>query len=594
MNHASPGRSLLVRYRRAAVLMLGMASLLSMPWTAGAQSVQQRLDATAAHLKQLQDLSAKLPASARDKLSSSAQHLLRVAGEWDKIGPQLARSAATLNSSLNGKPFQASGALPPGAVSDPSTDVAFSRMAGFVQSETSTAWCGNTVVVAYNDSGSFLETVPVPNIGLSFNGYSRSTDGGSTFTDLGYLNPGANIFNFLEGDPVVKCTDENTFYYSSIFVTGSSTTSSTGASVSKSTDSGQTFADPVAVVLKDGSFHFIDKPWMAVDPSNPTKLYATYTDFDVEGLFPTSFPNALCPNTIRLGIELVASKDGGATWSTPTVVDNGCFPNEDQGSNVAVDSRGNVYVAWEQFPAFLPTNEIDIAKSTNGGAGFAPKVAVAIVTTVGHNVFGLLQGGFRNNEFPSLAIGTSHGAGTGPIYIAWNDGRNGVKTDGFPPFFQAIYNFGDAFVSRSNDGGASWSAALKVNDDIGASQGIDHYLPAVAVRRDGGVGVCWYDRRRDPENFLIDRECATSTDGGRTWRNTLITKTNFSPIIADDLLVNPVYMGDYDGVAADVLGQSDGFLGAYGNNARGNPDVRISRHFGGTSDSNAQDNNSNN
>lgn len=48
--------------------------------------------------------------------------------------------------------------MPPGAVSDPSTDVALSRLAGFVQSETSTAWCGGTVVVAYNDSGSFLET----------------------------------------------------------------------------------------------------------------------------------------------------------------------------------------------------------------------------------------------------------------------------------------------------------------------------------------------------------------------------------------------------------------------------------------------------
>ena len=50
-------------------------------------------------------------------------------------------------------------------------------------------------------------------------------------------------------------------------------------------------------------------------------------------------------------------------------------------------------------------------------------------------------------------------------------------------------------------------------------------------------------------------------------------------------------MGDYDGVAADTLKRSQGFLGAYGNNARGNPDVRISRRFAGPDDSGGQDDN---
>jgi hypothetical protein len=592
MKSTVPIRLRAASIRGSAPVSMFMASLMLVTGTAWAQTVQQRLDTTSAHLKQIQNLSAKLPASVKARLSSSAQHLLRVAGEWDQIGPQLSRSAATLSSSLNGKPFNPSGSLPLGTVSDPSTDVALSRLAGFVQSETSTAWCGNTVVVAYNDSGSFLETFPIPGIGLSFNGYSRSTDGGRTFTDQGYLNPGADVFNFLEGDPGVTCTDESTFYQSSIFETATPLLAPlTGASVSKSTDGGQTFADPVAVVLKDSFTHFIDKPWMAVDPSNPRKLYVTYTDFDLTGFSFPPDPTAICPGNVRLGIELAASNDGGATWSTPTVVDSGCFPNTDQGSNVAVDGKGNVYIAWEQFPASLPTNEIDVAKSTNGGATFGPKTTVAIVTIVGHTFFGLLQGGFRNNEFPSLTIDRSHGPGTGPLYIAWNDGRNGVTGDGYPPFFGATYNFGDAFVSRSSDGGASWSAAVKVNNDTGASNGIDHYLPAVSVSTDGSVGMCWYDRRRDPQNFLIDRECATSKDGGQTWHNTLITNRSFSPIIADDLLVNPVYMGDYDGVTSDFLRRSDGFLGAYGNNAHGNPDVRISRHFGGSGDSGAQDNN---
>jgi hypothetical protein len=561
---------------RAALLPLVIVCLAGAQ-AASAQTLQQRLDAVSAHMTQLQNFVAKLPASERGKLSSGTQHQLYTAQQWDQMTAPITRSGAALNAPLQGQPFAPSAPLPFGEVSDPGTDLV-SRMTGFTQSETSTAWCGSNVLVTYNDSGSFLETFPVPNIGLSFNGYSLSTDRGRSFTDLGYLNPGPSLFNFLGGDPVAVCTDQNTFYYSSIFQTGSLTTFLTGVSVSKSTDGGRTFADPVAAILKDGYYHFIDKPWMAADPSNPNKLYVTYTDFDVTGFY---FANAICPGNLRLGIELVASTDGGITWSSPRVIDAGCYPNQDQGSNVAVDGTGKVFVAWEQFPAFIPTNELDIVKSTDGGATFSPKVAVAIVTPVGHSFFGLLQGGFRNNEFPSLAIDRSRRPSNGTLYIAWNDGRLGVTPDSFPPGFVGItYNFGDAFVTRSSNGGATWAAAVKVNDNSGATGSpADHYLPGIAVDSTGRVGVCFYDRRHDTGNFFIDRECASSRDGGHTWVNQRVTESSFSASIAADLLINSVYMGDYDGVTADSTARSEGFFGAYGSNARGNPDV-VSARFG--------------
>jgi hypothetical protein len=563
-------------FRCATLSFVCVAGLLLTAGTASAQTLQQRLDATSAHMKHFQDLSARLSASTKGKLSSSAQHLLRAAEHWDEMQQALTRNTASLHAPLTGKAFNPkSGTLHSAGVSDPNTDLS-SRLAGFTQSETSTAWCGRNVVVAYNDSGSFLETFPLPAVGLSFNGYSRSTDGGHSFTDEGFLPPGPSLFNFLGGDSVVVCSDENTFYQSSIFQAFT-----TGVSVSKSTDGGLTFGDPVQVVGKD-FFHFIDKPWMAVDPSNPKNLYVTYTDFDFSGV--------VCPTT-RLGIELVASTDGGATWSSPTIVDNGCFPNEDQGSNVAVDGKGHVFVAWEQFPAFIPTNEIDIAESTDGGASFGPKVTVAIVQPVG-SLFGLLQGGFRNNEFPSLAIDMSRRPGKGPLYISWNDGVNNVTPDGYPPLAGFTYAFGDAYVTRSDNGGMSWSTPVKVNDNEDSSGApADHYLPGIAVDRRGSVGVCYYDRRRDPENFLIDRECASSHDGGQTWRNFRITKESFAASIAADLLINPVYMGDYDGVAADTLGQFTGFRGAYGDNTRGNPDVKISSRFGGQGNGDDEDEN---
>src|SRR4029434_3015136 len=70
------------------------------------------------------------------------------------------------------------------SVSNPATDFFLSQTAGFTQSETSTAWCGDIVVVGYNDSGSVLETLVFGTGGLSFNGVARSSNRGASFTDL--------------------------------------------------------------------------------------------------------------------------------------------------------------------------------------------------------------------------------------------------------------------------------------------------------------------------------------------------------------------------------------------------------------------------
>ena len=44
-------------------------------------------------------------------------------------------------------------------MSDLSTDFLFSVLAGFTQSETSTAWCGKNVMVGFKDSGSLPESL---------------------------------------------------------------------------------------------------------------------------------------------------------------------------------------------------------------------------------------------------------------------------------------------------------------------------------------------------------------------------------------------------------------------------------------------------
>jgi hypothetical protein len=248
------------------------------------------------------------------------------------------------------------------AVSNPATDFFLSQTAGFTQSETSTAWCGDIVVVGYNDSGSVLETLVFGTGGLSFNGVARSTNRGASFTDLLFVDPGP-VINFTAGDPVVACTSPTTFYYSSLL----SRPGASGIAVQKSGNGGLTWSAPVPAALKPAPAHFLDKSWMAVDPTNANRLFVTYTDFDNSGT------SVGCPNVGRVAIELVRSLDGGKTWEVPLVIDEVCrsptlsFPFV-QGSQVAVGPDGEVYVLWERYDDFSPTMFLDAAVNRSTAA----------------------------------------------------------------------------------------------------------------------------------------------------------------------------------------------------------------------------------
>src|SRR2546429_622782 len=76
------------------------------------------------------------------------------------------------------------------------------------QSETSVAVAGNKVVVGYNDS--LVCCRPV----LNLSGYSVSTDGGRTFTDMGDL-PNAPGVQPL-GDPSVATDGAGNVYYATL------------------------------------------------------------------------------------------------------------------------------------------------------------------------------------------------------------------------------------------------------------------------------------------------------------------------------------------------------------------------------------------
>jgi hypothetical protein len=412
-------------------------------------------------------------------------------------------------------------------VNDPSKDSLASQDIS-TQSETAVASFGSTIVVAYNDSAGFLSD-------RSFMGFSRSTNGGASFIDRGHFPVPSTAFNF--GDPGLVVNRLGHFYASSIsFDSARPSGFNDTIGIAKSTDGGATFGLPVylpAAGVEPNSFQ--DKMFIAVDTTTrPTggNVYVTFTSFPATptGQFPIMFSR---------------STNGGASFSTPFQISSANTFN--QGSEPVAGPSGEIYVAWLQL--FGPGGTgIVVAKSTNGGLSFGAPVFVTPVLESGFGS-GNMSGNFRVNSFPRLDVNPRNGH----VYVTYG-GRSGVPGDS-----------GDIFFTRSTNGGASWSAPIRINRDSGIK---DQFFPDLAVNSEGVIRIFWYDKRHDPVNLRMTLFTATSTNNGVSFGpNQQLITASFLPAAGYDPIVNPIYMGDYNDIKTglNILGRrTDDFLLAWG------------------------------
>jgi len=428
-------------------------AFLGAPPRSFAQTNAQRNDAL---MTALQKATPKLGGQQK-YLSGGLLNALNIAQHWDTLKARLAAAKA---AGVTVRSLASTGVTTSGLAS---------RITGFTQSETSTAWCGTHAVIGFNDTGSYLETENLATGGLSLMGYAQSINASGktpTFTDMGPVPSGPGLF--VASDPVVGCDSTGTFYLSGVgleclaFVQNGNLVEcaplESNVTVSVSNPGGATFGSPNVAVTKDFTTHTLDKDWMAIDTVNNI-IYVTYTDFDTSSPNICGFDDSLgFPVQIeRVAIEIVSSTDGGMTWSAPTEVSHVCadpFANPNSaltGSQIAIASDGSVYVAWEAIGpggADPSVREIDIAKSAMGGTSFAGVNKVTSVNCAGDCVDGILQGSIRILELPSLVIGK--GSQSGKLFITWNDGDNPQ-----PDVVLTTYNFADVKLVSSSDGGVT-------------------------------------------------------------------------------------------------------------------------------------------
>ncbi len=330
-------------------------------------------------------------------------------------------------------------------------------------------------------------------LGRWASGYFRSADGGATWAD------GVMPFQKYasQGDPTVAFCGDGTAVFGYLDYNGAYMPAR--LIVARSTDGGATWLGP-GVVQESSGFPFADKPYIACAPAGTgvyaNRAYVSWTNFGA-GSSP---------------IRVAYSTDRGQTWTgAQNVSGNGV-----QGSVPVAGTRGVVYVFW------LGPSGIEFNKSANGGGAWAGAKPVSGVTGIGDDP------AFRRNSFPTAGIDNSTGPYANSVYVAWADGRSGDA---------------DILLARSSDGGVTWSAPARVNDDP-AGNGRDQFFPWMAVDEDGLVHLMWLDRRHDPEDRRFHVYIATSRDGGATFdRNRQV-----SDVESNSALTN--FLGDYSGLAA--------------------------------------------
>jgi hypothetical protein len=234
------------------------------------------------------------------------------------------------------------------------------------------------------------------------------------------------------------------------------------------------------------------------------------------------------------------STNGGNSFSTPIFLSDG---QNDQFSFSAVGPSGELYVLWSDRVA----QNLYIRKSIDGGTTFAPPTLVASVFPIGTPEAAtaqycgpVLNGNLRANGSPILAIDRSGGPTNGSLYVVFNSHGAGADRS-------------DVFLTRSRDGGQTWSAPVQLNDDATTN---DQFMPFVVVAPNGAVAVSWYDRRLDPQNLLMDMFMRISRDGGTSFgQNLKITEVSFPPPGLNTKLGFPpytCYMSSYNFMAADA------------------------------------------
>lgn len=329
-------------------------------------------------------------------------------------------------------------------------------------------------------------------------GYGYTTDGGHTWTFPGVNEPGV-----FRSDPVLDADADGNFYYNSL-----GTSAGYNCDVFRSTDGGASWGMKTAA--RGG-----DKQWMIIDKTASIgrwNIYAFWT-----------YAYSICPPGF-----FTRSIDGGLSYSDCTQI-----PDYPFWGTMAVDRDGDLYVCGWSDTSFV------VAKSSSA-RDFS--MAVAWDTVVHVSLDGSIMSGAAPNP----------GGLAGQTWLAVDQSTG--PTQGFVYLLCAVQRHStadplDIMFSRSVDGGLTWSAPVRVNDDTTSNE--YQWFGTMSVAPNGRIDVVWLDTRDNPGTVLSSLYYSFSVDGGLSWSQNQRLSGSFDPHVG---WPQQNKMGDYYHMVSDDSG----------------------------------------
>ena len=365
-------------------------------------------------------------------------------------------------------------------------------------------------------------------------GYGYTTDAG-----LHWTFPGVLENNVFRSDPVTNSDETGTFFYLSLLQTFCE-------NMYRSANGGQSWTELQADGLAGGG----DKEWFTIDK----------TDSPGHGFQYQSSDGGDCDNSGV--VEFQRSTDGGVTWQPPIAI-----PNGPTIGTLDVDTNGNLFIGGEGFSTFY------CVRSSNAQFGNQTPTfdQVTPVDMGGDLVFGgaINPGGLSGQLF--LAVDRSGGVTNNNIYMLASVLPAGRSTT-------------DVMFVRSTDGGVTFSAPHKVNDDA-VNPSKWHWFGTFSVAPNGRLDVIWYDTRNAANNTDSQLFYSWSTDAGVTWSPNVAVSNAFNPF---EGYPNQNKIGDYITIVSDATGGNVAYSATFNfnpNQGQHEEDVyyvRVSPSGGGT------------